>query len=59
MTLSPNDDPYGHRKFITRFRTMCNNPDVRFELLDASQNKNIIDIIQRWEKNGSQTGDIS
>ena len=59
MTLSPDEDPCEHRKFITRFRTMCNNPDVRFELLDAPHNKNIIDIIQRWEKNGSQTGDIS
>ena len=59
MTLSPDEDPSEHRKFITRFRTMCNNPDVRFELLDATQNKNIIDIIQRWEENGTLTDDIS
>ena len=59
MTLSPDEDPCEHRKFITRFRTMCNNPDVRFELLDAPHNKNIIDIIQRWEKNGSQIDDMN
>ena len=58
MTLSPDEDPCEHRKFITRFRTMYNNPDVRFELLEASQNKNIIDTIQRWEENGAQTDDI-
>ena len=35
MTLSPDEDPCEHRKFITRFRMMCNNPDVRFKLLDV------------------------
>ena len=59
MTLSSDENPSEHRKFITRFQTMCNNPDVRFELLEALQNKNIIDIIQRWETNGAQTDDIS
>ena len=59
MTLSPNEDPSEHRKFITRFRTMCNNPDIRFNILDAPQNNNIIDIIQKWEENGAQTDDIS
>ena len=59
MALIPDEDPSEHRKFITRFRTMCNNPDVRFELLEASQNNNIIDIIQKWEENGAQTDDIS
>ena len=59
MTLSPDEDPCEHRKFITRFRTMCNNPDVRLELLESSQNNNIIDIIQKWEENGAQTDDIS
>ena len=58
MTLSPDEDPSEHRKFITRFRTMCNNPDVRFDILDAPQNNNIIDIIQKWEENGAQTDDI-
>ena len=59
MTLSPDEDSSEHRKFITRFRSMCNNPDVRFNILDASQNNNIIDIIQKWEENGAQTDDIS
>ena len=59
MTLSPDEDPCEHRKFITRFRTMCNNPDVRFELLGATQTKNIIEIIQRWEESGTQDEDYS
>ena len=59
MTLSPDEDPSEHRKFITRFRTMCNNPDIRFDILDAQQNNNIIDIIQKWEENEAQIDDIS
>ena len=50
LTLSPEDKPGEHRKFITRFRTMFDNPDVRSNLLDATQNNEIIDIVQKWEE---------
>jgi len=59
MTLSPEEDPCKHRKFITRFRTMFNNPDVRSGLLDATQNKEIIEIVQKWEENEARTDDLS
>ena len=58
MTLSPNEDPCEHRKFITRFRTMLNNPDIRSELLEATRNNEIIDIVQKWEEEESQTHDL-
>ena len=59
MTLSPDKEPREHRKFITRFRTMFDNPNVRSDLLDATQNNEIIDIIQKWEEEDAQTDVLS
>jgi len=59
MTLSPDKEPCEHRKFITRFRTMFDNPNVRSDLLDATQSNEIIDIIQKWEEDEAQTDVLS
>ena len=59
MTLSPIEDPCEHRKFITRFQTMLNNPKLRSNLLDATKNSEVIDIVQKWEEEESMMDDIS
>ena len=59
LTLSPKDDPGGHRKFITRFRIMFENPEVRFGLLEANHSSEILDIIQNWEEEESKTDELS
>ena len=58
LTLSPEDEPDAHRKFITRFRTMFDNPDVRSQLLDAGEIEDIIEIVDKWEKEESQTDEL-
>jgi len=57
--LSPNEDPCEHRKFITRFRIMFENPEVRFGLLEANHTSEIINIIQNWEDDEAKTDDLS
>ena len=59
MTLSPNEDPREHRKFITRFRTMFDNPVIRSGLLGATHNYEITDIVKKWEEDEAQTDDLS
>jgi mannitol/fructose-specific phosphotransferase system IIA component (Ntr-type) len=59
LTLSPEDDPSGHRKFITRFRIMFDTPEVRFDLLEANHPREIMDIIQNWEDDEVKTDDLS
>ena len=59
LTLSPEDDPSGHRKFITRFRIMFDNPEIRFGLLEANHPREIMDIIQNWEDDEAKTDDLS
>ena len=59
LTLSPEDDPSGHRKFITRFRIMFDTPEVRFDLLEANHPREIMDIIQNWEDDEAKTDDLS
>ena len=51
LTLSTVENPCEHRKFITRFRTMFDDPNIRSELLDAKQWKDVINTIQKWEDN--------
>ena len=45
LTLSSADDPKGHRKFITRFRSMVQNPIIRSSLLKSEDSNTIINII--------------
>jgi len=59
LTLSPEENPSGHRKFITRFRIMFDNPEVRFGLLEANHASEIMDIIQNWEEEEAKTDDLS
>ena len=59
LTLSPKEDPSEHRKFITRFRTMINNPKVRSQLLDANQPVEVIKIIQQWEEEETLTDNFN
>ena len=50
LTLSPVDDPTGHRKFITRFRSMVQFPDIRSSLCESQNCDEILNIISQWEK---------
>ena len=59
LTLSPNEDPCEHRKFITRFRIMFENPEVRFGLLEANHTSGIMNIIQSWEDDEAKTDHLS
>ena len=59
LTLSPDEDPYEYRKFITRFRTMIDNPIVRSRLLDANQHGEVIIIIERWEEEDALTYNLN
>ena len=59
LTLSPNEDPCEHRKFITRFRTMIDNPVIRSQLLDANLPDEVINIIQQWEEDDALIDDIN
>ena len=59
LTLSPKEDPCEHRKFITRFRIMFENPEVRFGLLEANNHNEIMNIIQNWEDDEAKTDDLT
>ena len=59
LTLSPDEDPREHRKFITRFRTMIDNPIIRSQLLDANQPIEVINIIQQWEEEDALIDNIN
>ena len=58
LTLSPVNEPTEHRKFITRFRSMVDNPEVRSSLYDSEDHTNILNIISAWEDSMNKKDDV-
>ena len=58
LTLSPADDPTEHRKFISRFRSMVQNPDIRSSLYGSDSRDEILNIISQWEKDDNRKDDL-
>ena len=59
LTLSSEDEPCEHRKFITRFRTMFENPKIRYSLIEATTSKEIVEIIRNWEEEEAKMDDLN
>ena len=53
LTLSPEEAPSEHRKFITRFRTMVEDPQVRAMLTESGNSGEVLNIISDWEDSES------
>ena len=58
LTLSPANDPKEHCKFITRFQSMVQNPDLRSSLIESADCDEILNIISHWEKDDNQQDDL-
>ena len=58
LTLTPLDDPNKHRKFVTLFRTMIDNPEIRTKLLDSISCQHICKLIEEWEKDQIEMDDL-
>ena len=58
LTLSPVDGPIEHRKFITRFRSMIQNPEIRSSLYESNSCDEILNIISQWEKDDHRKDDL-
>ena len=54
LTLSSKNEPTNHRKFITRFRSMIENPQIRFNLIDTNTSSDVLKIISSWEDEYNQ-----
>ena len=54
LTLSPINEPKEHRKFITRFRLMVDNPEIRSHMIDSRTCNETFNIISDWEKENNQ-----
>ena len=49
LSLSSKDEPDKHRKFITLFRSMIENSNIRTLMLEADNSTEISNIINTWE----------
>jgi len=58
LSLSPENNPAKHRKFITLFRSMIENSNIRTSILEASTPDEISEIINNWEENDQLMNDL-
>ena len=58
LTLSSADDPTEHRKFISHFRSMLQNPDIRSNLYGSDSRDEILNIIAQWEEDDNRKDDL-
>jgi len=49
LTLSAQNEPDQHRKFISKFRSMIEHGDIRTQFLDAPNASSIFSTINDWE----------
>ena len=58
LSLSPKDEPDKHRKFITLFRSMISDSNIRPQMLEGNNSKDVSNIIINWENNDSLADDL-
>ena len=58
LTLCSADDPAEHRKFISRFQFMVQNPVIRSRLNESESRDEILNIISHWEEDENLKGDM-
>ena len=58
LTLSSADYPTERRKFIFCFRSMAQNPDIRFSLYGSDSRDEILNIISQWEEDDNRKDDL-
>ena len=58
LSLSTVDEPGKHRKFITLFRSMIADSNIRTLILEANNPTQISEIINNWEDNYSLMDDL-
>ena len=58
LSISSIDEPDKHRKFITLFRSMISNINIRPQMLESNNAADISDIILKWENDDSLTDDL-
>ena len=51
LSLSSKDEPDKHRKFITLFRAMISDSNIRTLMLESNSSLQISEIIKNWEEN--------
>ena len=58
LSLSAKDEPDKHRKFITLFRSMILDSNIRTQMLESNNPNGIIEIITNWEDRDSLMDDL-
>ena len=58
LTLCLADDPTEHRKFISHFRFMLQNPDIRSNLYGSDSRDEFLNIISQWEEDDNRKDDL-
>ena len=58
LSLSSQSEPDKHRKFITLFRSMISDCNIRPKILDSNISMDVAQIIVEWEQDDSLMDDL-
>ena len=58
LSLSANEEPDKHRKFIRLFSSMTGDASIRTQFLDSSDSRDIAHIIANWENDQLLVDDL-
>jgi len=58
LSLSSKDEPDKHRKFIRLFSSVISDSDIRTQMLDSNNSKDVSNIIINWENNDLMMDDL-
>ena len=58
LSLSPKEDPRKHRKFITLFRSMISDSNIRPQILEGNNAMDVSNIITNWEEDDLLADDL-
>ena len=52
------NEPNLHRKFIHRFQKFINEGDIKTKILDSNSKKEVLDLINEWEREYLLDGNV-
>tara|TARA_B100000945_G_scaffold114712_1_gene91088 strand:- start:326 stop:793 length:468 start_codon:yes stop_codon:yes gene_type:complete len=58
LTLSPTISPNIHRKFLSRFKLMISNNNIKTKIINATNAKSIANTIFNWDKEEQNISNI-
>ena len=49
LSLSPENSPHAHRKFLSKFQLLLSNTELKEKIINLKSELDIENVIKKWE----------